>query len=54
MAWTLGRKKADKMVVSNRHTHGEIASDWALGMGGVLVEDGEVGAGRQRGQQEEH
>lgn len=30
--------KAD--AVSNRHTHGEIASDWALGMGGVLVGDG--------------
>lgn len=42
------------MVVSNRHLHGEIASDWALGLGGVLVGDGEVGAGRQRGQPEEH
>jgi hypothetical protein len=40
--WALCRKKAD--VVCNRHTHGEIASDQALGMG----------VGRQRGQLEEH
>lgn len=44
--WTLCREKAD--VVSNRNIHGEIASDWALGMGRMMAGDG-GGGGAGRG-----